>query len=81
MSFLDIFNSDPFKVVPLTDAIQSLKYVPGRISELGLFGESGIPTTTAAIEERGGILVYVPPSPRGGPGLDRNTVNEIHSSV
>jgi len=78
MSFLDIFNTDPFRVVPLTDAIQSLKYVPGRIGELGLFQETGIPTTTAAIEERGGILVFVPPSPRGGPGM---TVDKLKRTL
>lgn len=78
MPLLDIFNADAFRVVPLTDAIQKLKYVPGRLNELGLFAETGIPTTTAAIEERDGILVFVPPSPRGGPGM---TVDKIKRTL
>lgn len=78
MTMLNIFATDPFSVVPLTDAIQSLKYVPGRIGDLGLFAETGIPTTTAAIEERGGILVFVPPSPRGGPGM---TVDKLKRTL
>src|ERR1700730_3245428 len=79
MSILNIFATSPaFEITTLTDAIQSLKFVPGRISELGIFTEKGIPTTTAAIEERGGILVFVPPSPRGGPGM---TVDKLKRTL
>lgn len=65
---LDIFNDEAFSLVPLTDTINKLKFVPGRIGQLGLFQESGITTTSAAIEEKSGILSLVAPSPRGGPG-------------
>lgn len=65
---LDIFRSDAFGVVPLTDAINHLKFVPGRIGELGLFQSSSVSTLTIAIEERSGVLSIVAPSPRGGPG-------------
>lgn len=65
---LDVFNSDAFGVVPLTDAINKVKFVPGRIGEMGIFEESGIATTSVAIEEKDGQLVLVSPSPRGGPG-------------
>lgn len=68
MTMLDVFNSDAFGVISLTDAINKLKFVPGRIGELNLFQESGVPTTAVAIEERDGILSLVSPSPRGGPG-------------
>lgn len=65
---LEIFKNDAFGVVSLTDAINKLAFVPGRIGELGLFQEGSVATTTIAIEEKDGILVLVSPTPRGGPG-------------
>jgi hypothetical protein len=65
---LDIFNSDPFGVVALTDAINKTKYVPGRLSQLGIFRESSVAVTTVTVEEKNGILTLVEPTPRGGPG-------------
>lgn len=65
---LDIFQSDPFTVISLTDAINQTKYVPGHISRLGLFSTTSINTLSVAIEEKGGVLSLVKPSARGGPG-------------
>ena len=65
---LDIFKSDPFSVVSLTDAINNTRFVPGRLSQLGIFLESSVAVTVATFEERNGILTLVAPSPRGGPG-------------
>ena len=65
---LDIFNTDPFGVVPLTDAINQTKFVPGRIGQLGLFNTTSVATLSVAIEEKGGLLSLISPSPRGGPG-------------
>lgn len=65
---LDIFNDDAFSVTNLTDAINEISFVPGRIGELGLFSTSSVDTTTIAVEKKGDILVLVPPTPRGGPG-------------
>ena len=67
-NILDVFNSDAFGVVNLTDALNNLKFVPGRLGSMGLFTPSGITTTTVAIEQKSNILVLVPPTPRGGPG-------------
>lgn len=71
---LDVFKNDAFSVVSLTDAINKIKFVPGRIGQLGLFQESGISTTAAAIEQRDGVLSLVSPTPRGAPGttLDKS---------
>src|SRR5947209_1582015 len=66
---LDVFNGNAFGVVPLTDLINKLKSVPGRISSMGLFSTTSISTTSVAIEEKNGILTLVPPTPRGGPGV------------
>lgn len=65
---LDIFNDAAFSTTSLTDAINELKFVPGRIGEMGLFAVESVDTTTIAIEKKGDILVIVPPTPRGGPG-------------
>lgn len=65
---LNIFDGDAFGLVPLTDAINKLKFVPGRIGAMGLFQETGVTTTTVAIEEKNGLLALIPPTGRGGPG-------------
>ena len=41
MPALDIFSSSAFSMVALTDAINKMPYVPGRIGQLGLFREQG----------------------------------------
>jgi len=68
MPMLDIFSDDAFKVTTLSDVVNSLPFTPGRIAEMGLFSEKGIPTTSMAIERIGNVLRLVPPTPRGGPG-------------
>lgn len=66
---LDIFNDAAFSTTSLTDAINDLKYKPGRISAMGLFAAESVDTTSIAIEKKGDILLIVPPTPRGGPGV------------
>lgn len=66
---LDIFNSDAFSLTSLTDSINNLKYIPGRLAQLGIFSRSGITTTTAYLELKDGVLDLVPTTPRGGPGV------------
>ena len=65
---LDVFRGDAFGVVPLSLAINNLKFVPGYVSSRGLFSETSIAATAVAIEENNNILVLVSPTPRGGPG-------------
>lgn len=65
---LDIFNEDAFSVTRLTDAINDISFVPGRIGQMGLFETDSVDTTSIAIEKKGDILILVPPTPRGGPG-------------
>lgn len=69
---LDIFNNDAFSVTSLTDFVNSLKYRPGRIGEMGLFDATAITTTSIAIERIGDVLQLVKPTPRGGPGETRD---------
>ena len=49
---LDIFRSDAFGVVPLSLAINNLKFVPGYVSSRGIFTESSIAVTAVVIEEK-----------------------------
>jgi hypothetical protein len=67
MPMIDVFNSDAFSVVSLTDAILKAPYKPGRIGALRLFRERGITTTTVVVEEKDGQLTLIQTSPRGGP--------------
>ena len=78
---LDIFNSNAFGIVPLTDAINKIKFVPGRIGAMGLFQESGIATTSAAIEEKDGLLSLISPSARGAPGTTLTKVRRTLRNV
>lgn len=65
---LDIFNSSAFSTTRLSQVVNELKFVPGRIGELGLFEASSVDTTSIAVEKSGDILSLVPPTPRGAPG-------------
>jgi len=65
---LDIFRGDAFGVVPLTLAINNLKFVPGYISSKGLFTETSTASTAVSIEEKNNTLTLIGPTPRGGPG-------------
>lgn len=85
MPTLDIFNTDPFGLASLTAAINESPYVPGRISELGVFDEEGISSTTVQIEREGETLTLVSSGMRGAPGQvttgDKRTMlpfNAIH---
>jgi hypothetical protein len=64
MPALDIFSSSAFTMVALTDAINKMPYVPGRIGQLGLFREQGVSTISVMIEEREGSLNLVETTPR-----------------
>lgn len=67
MPTLDVFKADAFNLISLTDAILKAPYKPGRIGQLGLFGEKGIRTTQVMVEEKDGLLSLIPTTPRGGP--------------
>lgn len=64
----NVFDSDVFSMVSLTDSINNIPFIPGRIGEMGLFSEAGIATTDVAIESRDGYLALISPTQRGAPG-------------
>jgi len=65
---LNVFKSDAFGTVSLTDACIKRPYQPRRLGALGYFRESGIPNTTAVVEYKNGQLSLITSTPRGGPG-------------
>ena len=67
-TLLDVFKSDAFSVVSLTDALNKIPFLPGRAGQVIPWGEAGVMTTTIMIEEVAGSLVLLSPTPRGGPG-------------
>ncbi len=67
MPALDIFNNDAFSLVTLTDSINNMPFVPGRVGQLGLFIERGVPTTSVMIEEKDGVLSLIESTLRGAP--------------
>lgn len=80
---LDIWNNDAFGIVAMTQAVNELPYVPGRIGTMGLFQEQGVATTSVAIENIRGTLTLVDPTPRGGPGqpyaADKRAIRRIEA--
>ncbi|WGD31214.1 major capsid protein [Ancylobacter sp. WKF20] len=80
----DIFGRDPaFSATTLTDAINEVAYKPGRLGELGLFEAEPVDTTTIAVAKKGEILVLVPSTPRGAPGvtIDKEKANQRNFSI
>jgi len=67
MPTLDIFGNSAFSLTSLTDAINKVPFVPGRLGQLGIFDESGVSTTSVMIEEREGSLTLIETSQRGAP--------------
>ena len=75
MPALDIFSNNAFSVISLTDSINQVPFIPGRIGQLGLFTESGITTTSVMIEERAGSLNLIETTARGAPAV-QNQINK-----
>jgi len=74
---LDVFKSDAFGLVSLTTAINKLPYQPSRLKEVGLFTESGITTTSVAMEERQGKLSLIQTQARGTMPQVQETVGRV----
>jgi hypothetical protein len=66
---MDLINPfEPFSVAEISEAINSMPNMYGRVNELGLFPVKGIHTSVVAIEEKNGSLALLPSGPRGSPG-------------
>lgn len=67
MNVLDVFNSDAFRAVHMTEAVNLVPNDYGRIRDLGLFTEEPIPLTTVFVTYSQGTLNLLPTRERGGP--------------
>lgn len=68
MSVLDVFKTDAFSLVSMTEAINTIPFVPGRAGIIIPWGIKRINTTSFIFEQKAGVLTLVNPSPRGGVG-------------
>lgn len=66
MANIDIFGGDAFSMTSMTAAINKLPYHPRTISNMGIFEERGVDTTSVWVEEEEGIVSILPTAPRGG---------------
>lgn len=69
---LDVFNSDAFSFLALTDAINKMPFAPSRASTVVDWNEQGVNVTTVEFEQVENVLTLVNPTPRGGPGETRS---------
>lgn len=77
---LDVFNTDAFGLISLTDSINKAPFVPSRIGAMGLFAAVGVAQNTIAIEEQEGILSLLVTKQRGEKGTQaRGTKRTVRS--
>ena len=65
MATMDIFNSDAFSMVSLTEALNEQAFQPSFLRNPGIFTPKRVRTETVAIESKAGVLSLIPTSPRG----------------
>jgi len=70
---IDIFNSDAFSALTLTQGIQRNPFLPTGLGELNIFDPNPIRTTAVSVEERTGTLKLIGFSERGAEGTQRTT--------
>lgn len=73
MVAMNIFDSDAFSMVSLTQAIEKIPYTPDFLGSLGIFESVPVRTVTVAIEKREQELAIIQTSERGAP-LEEQTV-------
>ena len=61
-------DDNAFQLASLSESLNLLPNRYGRIGQMGLFREKGVPTRTILIEERNGVLSLLPTRPVGSPG-------------
>lgn len=68
MLAMDLFATDAFGCIPLSQLINKTPYIPSQAGRFVPWVEQGYATTTMAIEELSKAIGLVSPSPRGGVG-------------
>lgn len=82
MATMDIFKSEAFSMIEMTNAVREIKTEPGFLGSLGIFTPKPITTERFGIEQVGdGLLGLVATSERGAPrpsiGRNRRTVRDF----
>lgn len=67
-NILDVFETDAYNVISMTEAINKLPFVPTRLGAMGLFRETGITTDTVVVEEKDGHIALLKTAQRGTVG-------------
>lgn len=68
MPSLDVFNSDPFTTISLTDAVEMIDYTPGLLGSIpGLFAPVPVRTTDIFIETQSTGPALIQTTERGAP--------------
>jgi len=68
-NILDVFNSNQFDLVALTDLVNDFPQQYGTLGALGLFQEEGVNQRTVVIDFDGTTLQLLPKTEWGGPGI------------
>lgn len=66
-TILDVFSTNPYGVLSMSEAINLAPIQYQRIGELSLFHEINLITTDVAMEEKAGQITLLETQPRGGP--------------
>lgn len=67
MAHMDIFKSDAFGMVSITEALNNVPFQPSFLRDLNLFMPKPVRTTSVSIEEKNGTLSLIQTSARGAP--------------
>jgi len=68
-NILDVFNSNQFGLVALTDLVNDFPPQYGSLGALGLFTDEGVAQRTVVVDFDGTTLQLLPQTPWGGPGV------------
>jgi hypothetical protein len=74
---MNIFNNDAFSAISLTNAIESVPFLPSMLGDMGIFADVPVRTTMVAIEERSGVLGIIPTDVRGAPPKERKEPGRV----
>ncbi len=75
MATLDIFNSDAFSMVSLTQAVNKIPYKPSLLRSSGLFTPRPITTISFGVEKKDGVLSLIQTSERGAPPVRQGNID------
>lgn len=66
MPMIDLFSGNAFSMLTLTDAMNVIPNLYGRIGQIGIFTPQFVPTVTVGIEMQNGVLNLLSTAARGG---------------